>query len=108
MTRIRYDPAGFVLRVEGHAGAGRRGRDLVCAGLSTLCWTLLAAARKDPACRPTARTDRDEARFTLRCAPEPEARERCRTMFETAAAGFELLAERFPAQVRMERAGEGT
>ena len=40
MTRIEYDRAAFSLTMEGHAGAGEAGNDLVCAALSTLMMTL--------------------------------------------------------------------
>ena len=40
MTRVEYDRAALSLSMEGHAGAGEPGYDLVCAALSTLMMTL--------------------------------------------------------------------
>ena len=40
MTRVCYDRAGLLLRMEGHAQAGPEGQDLVCAALSMLMMTL--------------------------------------------------------------------
>ena len=40
MTKIVYEPDRLRLRMEGHAGAGAEGEDLVCAALSMLGMTL--------------------------------------------------------------------
>ena len=40
MTRVCYDRAALSLSMEGHAGAGEAGNDLVCAALSALMLTL--------------------------------------------------------------------
>ena len=40
MTRVRYDRAGLRMRMEGHAGAGEYGRDIVCAAESILLLVL--------------------------------------------------------------------
>ena len=40
MTRVCYDRAGLLLRMEGHAQAGPEGQDLVCAALSMLMMAL--------------------------------------------------------------------
>ena len=43
MTRVEYSPAARRLRLTGHAGAGERGSDPVCAALSILVYALLDA-----------------------------------------------------------------
>ena len=43
MTLIIYEPAGPALEFIGHAGAGLRGSDPVCAALSILLYTLIEA-----------------------------------------------------------------
>ena len=40
MTRVQYDRAGLRMRMEGHAGAGKSGRDIVCAAESILLLVL--------------------------------------------------------------------
>ena len=40
MTRVEYSPAARRLRLTGHAGAGERGSDPVCAALSILVYAL--------------------------------------------------------------------
>lgn len=45
MTRVRYKEKGRYRKIEikGHTGAGKKGQDIVCAGVSTLLITLIAA-----------------------------------------------------------------
>lgn len=40
MIRIHYNRQGLALTVSGHAGYAERGRDIVCAGVSTLIFAL--------------------------------------------------------------------
>ena len=98
MTRVRYEPGRFCLTVAGHAGAGPRGQDLVCAALSMLTATLEAAAEAQAErLRPTVR--RSPGRVQIRCRPEPDSRGLCRCVFETVFAGFTLLGGQYPDKV---------
>ena len=47
MTRVEYSPAARRLRLTGHAGAGERGSDPVCAALSILVYALLDAGASE-------------------------------------------------------------
>ena len=82
MTRIEYSPAARRLRLTGHAGAGERGSDPVCAALSILVYALLDAGAEgelSPGAAELHLTPADDASLALR--------------------GFRLLAENFPQNV---------
>ena len=81
MTRIEYSPAARRLRLTGHAGAGERGSDPVCAALSVLVYALLDAGAE-------GRVERGEAELLL---PDRDV--------DVALCGFRLLAENFPQNV---------
>lgn len=81
MTRVEYSPAARRLRLTGHAGAGERGSDPVCAALSILVYALLDAGAE-------GRVERGEAELLL---PAADA--------SLALCGFRLLAENFPQNV---------
>lgn len=81
MTRIEYSPAARRLRLTGHAGAGERGTDPVCAALSILVYALLDAGAE-------GRVERGEAELLL---PDRDV--------DVALCGFRLLAENFPQNV---------
>lgn len=81
MTRVEYSPAARRLRLTGHAGAGERGSDPVCAALSILVYALLDAGAE-------GRVERGEAELRL---PDRDV--------DVALCGFRLLAENFPQNV---------
>lgn len=41
MIVAEYDPEELILKVSGHSGYAVRGKDIVCAGVSTLVYTLI-------------------------------------------------------------------
>ena len=85
MTVVRYDPRRGVLSLGGHAGAGEKGRDLVCAALSILAETAAAL--------PGARVRRGAGRMEIEAAPEQLA---------PLALGCRLLARDHPRHVKYE------
>ena len=92
MTRILYDKAGLRLEMQGHAGAGEKGADPVCAALSMLMMTLERRMQeRAEKRRPISR--REPGRFLIACMPEEGEEKLCRESFDTVAAGFALLAE---------------
>ncbi len=101
MTRIRYERGALCLSMEGHAGAGPKGGDLVCAALSALMLALEARCReREEEFLPSV--SRAPGRFSIRCRPEEGQEARCRESFDTVFAGLSLLAEREPEHVSAE------
>ena len=89
MTKVFYDPKGPEMRFEGHAGAGERGKDPVCAALSMLMYTLLEAL-------PAGDAERYLADGYCRvCGGSAEP-------YEVIAAGLRLLAAEYPTHVCLE------
>lgn len=89
MTRIVYAPETPALRMVGHAGGGEVGRDPVCAALSMLMYTLLAALPAEGVERSLS----DGCCFV---------RGGDGHVYEVIAAGLRLLAAAYPALVSME------
>ena len=101
MTRILYEPAALRLSIRGHAAAGPKGGDLVCAALSMLMLTLEARCReREEDFLPTL--SRAPGEFSIQCRPEEGQEACCRESFDTVAAGLSLLAEREPEHVSVE------
>lgn len=99
MTKIVYDRDELRLTMEGHAGAGLKGMDPVCAALSMLSMTLERRAQeREEEYLPAV--SRSPGRVSIECRPEAEWEERCRESFDTVAAGLALLAEELPDYVR--------
>ena len=92
MIRICYDRALPKLTVRGHAGYGLHGTDVVCAGVSTLVFTLL---------HELIRLDIAHYRKMRPGFVEIEA-EGGFEQFQTVATGMMILAENFPENVEFE------
>lgn len=85
MTEVRFERGAGFLSLSGHAGAGRRGKDLVCAALSILAETAAAL--------PGAVTRRGEGWQVTAADPE---------QLRVLARGFRLLARDWPQYVKYE------
>lgn len=109
MISIIYDRANNSVRIRGHAGAGPKGEDVVCAGVSTLAQTLAANVRHWGA---TGRLTEEPKTFLqegfgeIRCNPKPKYEKSVRQVMVAICAGFEIIANAAPGYVSFEL-GEG-
>ena len=104
MIKVCYSeldgPEGMSCRLEasGHAGYAPAGQDIVCAGASTLMQALVYLLAGEPNAKADAWDEPDGPRLAVQ-ADAP-----CETWvqgaFELAKAGFTLLAERYPDNLR--------
>ena len=104
MIKVTYTeldgPSGPALRLEaaGHAGYAPAGQDIVCAGASTLMQTLVYLLAGEESAKSDAWDEPEGPRLAVTAAaprkPWVEG------AFEFAKAGFALLAERYPDNVR--------
>ena len=107
MVRITWKPEGF-LQVKGHAGSAEKGKDLVCAAVSTLVLTLAAntdrMARAGWVTEPVIRLGEGDA--LIRCDPQPDYRAAVELVFGSLCQGFCLLADKYPEYVKIDDAEE--
>ncbi len=105
MTTITYKP--YSLEIQGHAGYAIAGQDIVCAGISTLFFTLIEVLARDADLkeRPHVRMGDGEAEVTV--TPDPEHREKIDTVFETVVTGLRMMAEKYPENVVFRDQGSG-
>ena len=101
MTRVRYDRAGLRMRMEGHAGAGEYGRDIVCAAESILLLVLERQLQELEGENRVSVVKRPGA-AEISCCPAREKTRRCRDVFETVFLGYQLLENMYPAFVTTE------
>lgn len=104
MIKVNYTeldgPAGPTCRLEasGHAGYAPAGQDIVCAGASTLMQTLCALLAGEEGTKSGVWDEPDGPRLAVTAAaPQKPWVEGA---FEFAKAGFSLLAERYPDNIR--------
>lgn len=89
MTRVTIGPCS--IRIEGHANAVDSGVDPVCAGVSALGFTLLAAADERPEFHPHVYANQDKAVLDVQCYPDEDAKEQCEYLFSIIHAGLRLI-----------------
>lgn len=88
----------------GHAGAGVRGADLVCAGASMLACTLAEAVERmyeQRMLRRVPRVELEEGRAEIIVLPKRTAFQAAAMAFWTVQTGVNALAESFPGNVHL-------
>ena len=104
MIKVCYSeldgPEGRSLRLEaaGHAGYAPAGQDIVCAGASTLMQALVYLLAGEKNARSDAWDETEGPRLAV--AAQAPVAPWVQGAFELAKAGFTLLAERYPDNLR--------
>jgi len=101
MIRARYGRRGLFLDLRGHAQAGPKGKDPVCAAASTLAFTAAAALQEGERFYP--RIVIRPGGMRISCEPAEGSRRACRRLLDTIWIGFELLARDYPDCVSAEK-----
>ena len=89
MIQVTYWPRIPMVRARGHACAGPKGQDLVCAAVTALLLTL----------RENGRGVLEPGKAEIRGEPEQEP------VFKGISRGFALLADHYPGHIHFEIRG---
>ena len=94
MIQVTYYKAYNRVTIKGHALSGVPGHDLVCAGASTLAYTLAAnVGRMEDMCLiDDALVVLEPGSAEIRCVTGRECAAIVEAIFDTVCVGFELLA----------------
>ena len=105
MIRVEYNPRANSLLVQGHAGSGEAGRDLVCAGVSALLLALREEllALEEEGKLSVRRLQLEPGFADLRCVPAGDP-ELPGLVYDTVVRGLELLQRLFGEFVEVNRA----
>ncbi|HOV69618.1 MAG TPA: ribosomal-processing cysteine protease Prp [Clostridia bacterium] len=89
---------GFVL--DGHTGYNKRGKDIVCAGLSALAIT--AANSLEKIAKASCNLDsNDDGHFSLMLKDNSEQDMVTQTIMKYAVLGFESISKEYPEFVKI-------
>lgn len=99
MINITYNPKQMMIKAEGHAGYAEYGKDIVCAGVSSLMQTLRPALLERGIRNTMHMITNGENRIEVKAYPECEQRYPCIVVFETVLAGLKEIARAYPDYV---------
>lgn len=105
ITVVYTERAGVLsLTLDGHAGAGEYGHDIVCASASMLAYTLAAGVAE----ASESGKLRNDPIITLSpgfarvvCVPFPENDGEVRAMYDLILGGYRLLSSQYPDNVKI-------
>lgn len=108
MTKVTYVPDSYSMRIEGHAQAVEKGQiDPVCAGVSALSFTLLAALDDVPQYHMGVYVNQADGVMDIKCDPEEEYADLCRYLFDVFYDGLRLIESQFADFLRTGGADNG-
>ena len=101
MIKVTYYRDYNRVTVEGHAGAGPEGHDLVCASASALALTLAGNVKymeaQDAVHGVTIKLA--EGNAEIQCTPYRRYKDSAQQIFRAICVGFELLATKYPENI---------
>lgn len=104
MISIVYHKKYNALTMDGHAGSGEPGQDLVCAAASAVAYTLAGNVRQleaQGALRDCV-VDMGSGHAQIRCTACTHSRATVRLVFGAVCMGFAMLAQEYPEFVNLD------
>jgi uncharacterized protein YsxB (DUF464 family) len=107
MIQVIYNRQFNRVTIEGHAGSGPVGHDLVCASVSTLALTLAANVSYMEAQEAVhgVITKLEEGSAEIQCTAYRRYKASVEQIFRSICVGFELLATKYPDNISYEVRG---
>lgn len=107
MIRVTYYRQFHRVTVEGHAGSGPEGHDLVCASVSALALTLAGnvSYMESQEAVYGVIIKLVEGSAEIQCTPYRRYRDSTAQIFRAICVGFELLATKYPENISYEVMG---
>ena len=101
MIRVIYYRTYNRVTVEGHAGSGPEGHDLVCAAVSALALTLAGNVSYMEAQEAVHGViiNLAEGNAEIQCTPYRRYKDSAQQIFRAICVGFELLATKYPDNI---------
>lgn len=108
MIEIIYRKDYNKFRASGHARSDEIGKDLVCAGVTTLVYTLASALGglyQNGALRERAAIRMESGEAEMNWLPKANMQSNVALAVGTVMGGFQILADQYPEYVKFEVLG---
>ena len=107
MIQVIYYRQYNRVTVEGHAGSGPEGHDLVCSAVSALALTLAGNVSHMEAQEAAhgVTINLKEGNAEIQCTPYRKYKDSVAQIYRAICVGFELLATKYPKNISYEVRG---
>ena len=106
MINITFKPKTLELEIKGHAGHGKKGKDIVCSAVSTLFYTLGEALYESVDMLVEAPIFKDEeGEGYLASTPKEEYEGNIARTYWTILVGMQMIASQYPKNVKFKVEG---
>ena len=107
MIHVVYHKLYNRVTVEGHAGSGPEGHDLVCSAVSALALTLAGNVSYMEAQEAVYSViiKLEEGNAEIQCTPYRRYKDSAEQIFRSICVGFELLSTKYPENICYEVRG---
>lgn len=101
MTEVKFKPKTLELSVEGHAEYAEKGKDIVCASVSILFYTLADSLENSGLLAKPLKKTVKEGKCSLKAVPIEQYLSNVEMIYWTILNGINLLAEDYPENVKL-------
>ena len=102
MVIVNFNPENYELTIEGHSEYAEKGKDIVCASVSTLFYTLGQALHESQKMLTHKPMFKDEdGKGKIKCKPKKEYAGNIARTYWTILTGIELVASNYPDHVKL-------
>ena len=103
MIRITFKPKTMELEINGHAGHGKKGKDIVCSAISTLFYTLGEnLLQSSPMLYEEPIIKEEDGGGYIVSHPKEEYEGNIALIYRTVLIGMQMVAEQYPKNVSFE------
>lgn len=96
---------GFDITIKGHANSAEHGKDLVCASVTVLVYTLAQALKAGKSMLESLETHVDVGDSHIVCEPKEEYVVNVQMIYWTILNGFRSIADNYPDFVIFDEGG---
>ena len=101
MINVKYDRENLILKMKGHANAGKKGEDIICASASMLAYTLAQNIKylENAGVAKDVNIILEDGCALISCSPVDE-KETLLCVYDTITTGFALLYNNYPNNLK--------
>lgn len=103
MINVTFNSKTYTLDITGHAEHDEKGKDIVCAAISTLFYTLAESLYEMKDLCDELDIDDTDGNGHIECKPKAEYEANISLMYWTILNGFELVAKNYQNNVKFEQ-----